>query len=143
MAEHAQDFITNLPRLSEIARLHVFEYMATAMKLTNARATGEFGLDLATIPEVDEVDMEVLAVRIRSTRFDMGDIQTVLFGAPLTFTNQQIWDLSTIIVDHQREDWRVRAVTVMMATHARLGGPSRLSNLEPEAMITITNMALL
>ena len=143
MAEHAQDFITTLPRDSEIARLHMFEYMTTAMMLTNARATGEFGLDLATIPEVDEVDVEVLAVRIRSTRFDMGDIQTVLFGAPLTFTNQQIWDLSTIIIDHQREDWRVRAVAIMMTKHARLGGPSRLSNLEPEIMGIITKMALL
>jgi hypothetical protein len=143
MAEHVQDFITYHPRDPDIARLHLFEYMTAANRLTNATATGDFQLEWATIPEVDEVDIEVLEVKIRSTRFDMSNIQTILFGGPLTFTNEQKWDLATIIIDHQREDWRVRAVAIMMTKHARLGRESRLSNLEPEIMGIITKIALL
>lgn len=141
MAEHVQDWITNIATDAEVARLHTFEYMTTAMRLTNARATGEFGLE--SIPEVDEENMGLITEGIVNNRFDMGNIQRLLFGTPLTFTNQQKWDLATIIIDHQREDWRVRAVAIMMTKHARLGRESRLSNLEPEIMGIITKMALL
>lgn len=164
MADHAQDFIMNLPRDPELARVHLFEYLATANELTNEACVFDFRIHFPTIPELDamdtedlenlqiewptnfeldEVDMEVLAVKIRSTRFDMGNIQDKLFGGPLMFTHQQKWDLATIIIDHQREDWRVRAVAIMMTKHARLGEHSRLSNLEPEIMGIITKMALL
>ena len=141
MAEHVRDFINYHPRDPDLARLHLFEYMTTANRLTNARATGEFGLE--TIPEVDEENMGLITGRIRADRFDMGNIQTILFGTPLIFTNQQKWDLSTTIITHQREDYRVRGVAIMMTKHARLGRESRLSNLEPEIMGIITKMALL
>ena len=141
MAEHVQHWITTMSKDAEVARVHTFEYMTTAMRLTNARATGEFGLE--SIPEVDEENMGLITEGIVNNRFDMGNIQTILFGGPFIFTNQQKWDLATIIIDHQREDWRVRAVAIMMTKHARLGRESRLSNLEPEIMGIITKMALL
>ncbi len=87
--------------------------------------------------------MGLITEGIVNNRFDMGNIQMLLFGTQLTFTNHQIWDLSTTIIDHQREDWSVRAVAIMMAKHTRLGRESRMSSLEPEIMGVITKMALL
>lgn len=129
MAVFVSNLITTRCMTRDVTRSHAFDYMTRARDLTIRDAVAEVGL--AAIPVLHENEMVFIENRIRETGYDMPAIQTVLFGTPLDFTNEQAWHLAGTLVDLERSEFGVRALTVMMGSHARLGEGSPLHNLEP------------
>ena len=99
MASHMSTFAGGVSDPA-LAHVHCFGYIARGNDLVKQAFEASGG---GSVPEAGESDIAIMKDRIEATRWDMQDIQAILFGRPLSFSYQQIWDLATIIINHKRQ----------------------------------------
>ncbi len=139
MSDHLRKMMLLCHLSFEQKRAHVFNYLSCCAVFMKKKI---FDIGEIVIPVAEPADIQLLKDRIQGQKWDIEWIQSILFDAPLDYSHEQIWDLSTTTMEHYQRDPEVRSLAFMMGEHTRVGEDFPLSQLDPLLLRQIVTWSL-